>query len=49
MSAGAEYLIPPTPSERVPPVHKATGGHGFQHLPTHTNNINTAIYNDQGK
>ena len=27
-----ENYIPPTPAERAPPVHKATGGHGFPYV-----------------
>jgi len=36
-------LIPPTASQRVPPVHEATGGHGFSDLNTSPRAATTAV------
>ncbi|NLZ20044.1 MAG: epoxyqueuosine reductase QueH [Bacteroidales bacterium] len=36
-------LIPPTASQRVPPVHEATGGHGFSDLNTSPRAVTTAV------
>ena len=38
-------LIPPTVSQRVPPVHEATGGHGCQGQPAHADGQEVAYRN----